>query len=192
MVPTQNCFWQNIKFSKDQFWGHYYFYSISTIYTRQTFPNICHFAGETNFLYENPSLKDISRRINYDIHINYILGQNLNCWLEDVYSLLIVEKYNTQTSIYSFFFIFAEISQMLLTLSRRRPLSYRNQSIDLLRKSMDWFLYDNGLRLERVKEKPSFSSFPSFLPSTDCKNSTFLVYIRLRWQMKFQNNSKKP
>ena len=37
-----------------------------------------------------------------------------------------------------------------LTLSRRRPLSYRNQSIDWL-VSMDWFLYDNGLRLERVK-----------------------------------------
>ena len=35
-------------------------------------------------------------------------------------------------------------------LSWRRPLSYRHQSIDLLRKSMDWFLYDNGLRLERV------------------------------------------
>ena len=39
-----------------------------------------------------------------------------------------------------------------LTLSRRSPLSYRNQSIDLLYKSMDWFLYDNDLRLERVKE----------------------------------------
>ena len=38
-----------------------------------------------------------------------------------------------------------------LTLSRRRPLSYRKQSIDLLRKSMNWFLYDNSLRLERVK-----------------------------------------
>ena len=37
-----------------------------------------------------------------------------------------------------------------LTLSRRRPLSYRNQSIDLGSKSMDWFLYGNGLRLERV------------------------------------------
>ena len=37
-----------------------------------------------------------------------------------------------------------------LTLSGRRSLSYRNQTIDLLRKSMDWFLYDNGLRLERV------------------------------------------
>ena len=38
-----------------------------------------------------------------------------------------------------------------LTLSWRRSLSYRNQSIDLLRKSMDWFLFDNGLRHERVK-----------------------------------------
>ena len=27
----------------------------------------------------------------------------------------------------------------------------QNQSIYLLRKSMDWFLYDNGLRHERVK-----------------------------------------
>ena len=38
-----------------------------------------------------------------------------------------------------------------LTLSRRRPLSYRSQSTDLLHKSMDWFLYDIGLRPERVK-----------------------------------------
>ena len=36
-----------------------------------------------------------------------------------------------------------------LTLSWRRPL-YRNQSIDLWSKSVDWFLYDNGLRHERV------------------------------------------
>ena len=40
----------------------------------------------------------------------------------------------------------------LLTLSWRRPLSYRNQSIDLGSKSMDWLLYDNGLRHERVKQ----------------------------------------
>ena len=39
----------------------------------------------------------------------------------------------------------------LLTLSWRRPLSYRNQSIDLLCKSVDWFLYDNGLPHKRVK-----------------------------------------
>ena len=29
---------------------------------------------------------------------------------------------------------------------------YRNQSIDLLRQSMNWFLYDNDLCHERVKE----------------------------------------
>ena len=39
----------------------------------------------------------------------------------------------------------------ILTLSCRRPLSYRNQSIDLQSKSVEWFLYDNGLRHERVK-----------------------------------------
>ena len=38
-----------------------------------------------------------------------------------------------------------------LTLSWRRPLSYRNQSIDLLHKLMDWFLYYNCLRHERIK-----------------------------------------
>ena len=51
------------------------------------------------------------------------------------------------------FIIFLTVkAQNTLTLSRRRPLSYRNHSIDLLRKSMDWFLYDNRLRLERVNE----------------------------------------
>ena len=41
----------------------------------------------------------------------------------------------------------------LLTLSWRRPLSYRNQPIDLLCKSVEWFLYDNGLRHERVQKR---------------------------------------
>ena len=39
----------------------------------------------------------------------------------------------------------------LLILSWQSSLSYRNQFIDLLWKSMGWFLYDNGLRHERVK-----------------------------------------
>ena len=46
---------------------------------------------------------------------------------------------------------------MKLTLSWRRPLSYRNQYIDLLRKSIDWFIYDNGLRHEIVKKVLIFS-----------------------------------
>ena len=34
----------------------------------------------------------------------------------------------------------------------------RNQSIDLQSKSVDWFLYYNGLRHERVKTKILFES----------------------------------
>ena len=41
--------------------------------------------------------------------------------------------------------------KFLLTLLWWRLLSYRNQSITLLRKSMDWFLYDNAVCRERVK-----------------------------------------
>ena len=40
-----------------------------------------------------------------------------------------------------------------LTLSKRTQLSCRNQSNDLQSESMDWFLYDNGHRHERVKYK---------------------------------------
>ena len=38
-----------------------------------------------------------------------------------------------------------------LTLSWRRSLSNRNQSTDLLCKSIDWFLYDIDIRHERFK-----------------------------------------
>ena len=51
------------------------------------------------------------------------------------------------------FIKFPCMSFFLLTLSWRRPLSYRTQSIVLVGKSMDWFLYDNGLRHEIVKSK---------------------------------------
>ena len=63
--------------------------------------------------------------------------------------------------VFSFFhflayFVVLWAETRILTLSWRRPLSYRNQSIGLRSKSMDWFLYDNGLRHERVKVLPSF------------------------------------
>ena len=47
-----------------------------------------------------------------------------------------------------------------LTLSWWRLLSYRNQSIDLQSKSIDRFLYDNGLRHEKVKSfKEQYTSW---------------------------------
>ena len=60
------------------------------------------------------------------------------------------KQYNKVTWIFA---IFLQQYVTFLTFSRRRPISYRNQSIDLLCKSMDWFLYDIGLRHERVKKK---------------------------------------
>ena len=59
-----------------------------------------------------------------------------------------------------------------LALSWWRSLSYRNQFIDLLCKSMDWFLYDRDLRHQRGVEKiflPSFCLSRRFLkrPNSD-------------------------
>ena len=62
-----------------------------------------------------------------------------------------------------------------LTLSWRRPTSYRNQSIDLQSKLMNWFLYDISLRHERVK----------FLFDLTCTfNETRTDFI-LKWSFHF-------
>ena len=74
---------------------------------------------------------------------------------------------------------------VLLTLSWRRPLSYRNQSIDLLCKSKYWFLYDNGPRHERVKRIYIYGTHHSFIAvesrhaenvSTKSSKSQVLIY----------------
>ena len=48
-----------------------------------------------------------------------------------------------------YYLIFNELV-ISLTLSLQRLLSYRNQSIGLLCKSVDWFLYDRDFHHERV------------------------------------------
>ena len=58
-----------------------------------------------------------------------------------------------------------------LTLSWRRPLPCRIQSIDLLCKSMDWILHDNGLRHERVK----VMNWRTILSSTKHLNITIQI-----------------
>ena len=62
-----------------------------------------------------------------------------------------------------------------LTLSWRRPLTYRNKSIDLQSKSMDWFLYDNDLRHERVE-----CNLVWYLDSTVIY-CCFLLPVHLSW-----------
>ena len=71
--------------------------------------------------------------------------------------------------------------QTHLTLSWRWPLSYRNQSTDLLRKSMDWFLYDNGLRHERVKRQ---SCHHIEISQLICANQLTGFYMMATWAFK--------
>ena len=53
------------------------------------------------------------------------------------------------------------------------PLSYRNQSIDLQSKSMDWFLYDKGLLHERVKTNKNELILEATI--------IYQKYLKVRW-----------
>ena len=75
-----------------------------------------------------------------------------------------------------------------LTLSWRRPISYRNQSIDLWSKSMDWFLYDIGLRHdERVKEEKYLSERSLFKHICSWCGKFIVLY---KWQKTGNTSSK--
>ena len=56
-------------------------------------------------------------------------------------------------------------------------LLYRNQSIDLQSKLMDWFLYDRDFRYERVKEKLKL-----YISAT--KDSCFQFAVFLQFSIK--------
>ena len=87
----------------------------------------------------------------------FVLWQPLYYWLIFLFivSLLTEKKskkiYVFEALIISKHTVTVNLKKFYLTFSWRRPLSYGNQSIDLQSKSMDWFLYDNGLRHERAK-----------------------------------------
>ena len=70
-----------------------------------------------------------------------------------------------------------------LTLSWRRPLSYRNQSIDLLCKSMDWLRYDNGLRHERVKVVSHRLTYASNLSMFAACTQLIVSFDSIAWKL---------
>ena len=76
-----------------------------------------------------------------------------------------------------------------LTFSWRRLLSYRNQSTDLTHISVDWFLYDNDLRHERVKEN-RYLLLLSALSNTmvDTGGKVWILTCRHDWRKEQKNN----
>ena len=72
----------------------------------------------------------------------------------------------------------------IFNLSWRRPLSYRNQSIDLPHKSMDWFLCDNALRHERVKTYKKVCIFGPYFEYPIRQIFLFLTHAVLKSSVK--------
>ena len=73
---------------------------------------------------------------------------------------------------------------VVLTLSWRRSLSYRNLSTDFLCKPVKWFLYDRDLHHERVKEFLSLKFkivFFFFNPKYICSSCFRILLLVLEW-----------
>ena len=86
-------------------------------------------------------------------HLRYVRHETCERFLEWLFCFCCITAQKMKFSIKDFFSkcdkqIWSHLLKSL-TLSWRRPLSYRNQS-------MDWFLYDKGLRHERVNGKLYF------------------------------------
>ena len=62
-----------------------------------------------------------------------------------------------------------------LTPSWRRSLLYRNQSINLLSKSMDLFLYNRDLRHERAKDNTFQQKYSTATDSSCLKQRSYLI-----------------
>ena len=95
--------------------------------------------------------------------------------------------------IYQNCFIYSWIGKHL-AVSWWSSLLYRNQSIDLLCKSMDWFLYDRGLRHERVKSLHVLKQVRGIIISFD-KNSLQrqfkdVIYSRKKVNFRYLTGSR--
>ena len=96
---------------------------------------------------------------------------------------------NTLTGSDSANLIFQKMFQNFLehlTLSRRRPISYRNQSIDLKSKSRDWFLYDIGLRRQRLNRLVNKASLGKISWKASLEKISFVS-----WWKNFISNASK-
>ena len=83
-----------------------------------------------------------------------------------------------------------------LTLSWRRQLSYRNQSIDLLCKSVDWFLYMTASVMKDLKSIDLTQVLMSFGAEDIFKNVFSLIYYNSSLRHRFgslwwENRNKK-
>ena len=75
------------------------------------------------------------------------------------------------------------------TLSWRRSLSYRNQSIDLQTKSRDWYLYDRNLRHKELSGFIDLRGLLSKILRTET-NANGYVSINLKWFLEWYSQDQ--
>ena len=111
--------------------------------------------------------------------VNFAKLLTTSFFIEHLYWLLLTRKTNyivnrTQLCVCIHNSNILSRLNLYLTLSWRRPLSYRNQSKN------HWFLYDNGLRHEKVK--PPWSQFH--------ENQKELLVGTITWQISFSHHHR--
>ena len=110
------------------------------------------------------------------------LGKDVKLKTKNVSSISRGPHFSNRADTYLRWILLITNWRLSLTLSWRRPLSYRNQSIDLLCKSMDWFLYDNGPRHERDKVKQKVTGFTFKLVTLEKKDVATLA-MKSKYEM---------
>ena len=100
------------------------------------------------FLRKQPQFVKVERKVMKLLSINHVIVP----WINQQYFANCITSNIIKTLLGSHLYFKNNENIYLLTLSRRRFLSYRNQSIDLQFKLVDWFLYDRDVRRERVQK----------------------------------------
>ena len=78
------------------------------------------------------------------------------------------------------------LQNLQLTLSWPRSLSYRNKSIDLQSKSLNWFLYDRDLRHERVNAGKRLKNYRK---NGNNKKAIFKTQVNIcDWEFFYENS----
>ena len=108
--------------------------SVTTFWRKTWFPNVFYFSGVQHF-----SLSKRVRVVAVYSDASLKVAPKWKYWLLSAFQRTFIN------------YTLHLIAMTSLTHASQSPLSFRNQHIDLLCKSMDWFLFDRNLRSERAK-----------------------------------------
>ena len=108
------------------------------------------------FIIKNPRHRGHCQSVRYvkSVQIRIFFWSVFEHFLRSDKCILLNEGYEFFTkAVVRIYYVKKHVLKNFYKLSRRRSLSFRNQSIDLLCKLLDWFLYDRDLRHVKVNDR---------------------------------------